>query len=73
MMQGDKNLYDASSIALKNSLADMSQYEPQLVANLVWHIPNVFNKIPGVNSCGVFIHQTPINERNKTANKKEYT
>jgi len=46
---------------LQGALSNTNQHEPQLVANLVWHIPNAINvesSLP-IKAAGVFIHQTP--------------
>lgn len=57
-----KIISKAIMLALKKSLVNVSKdEEPQLVANLVWHIPAEIKAIAGlqIKSAGVFIHQTP--------------
>ena len=63
-----RDILDAIESAIIKALSDCSQHEPQLVANLVYHIPRAINeaakewkKAAGVDirSGGIFVHQTP--------------
>jgi hypothetical protein len=50
--------------SLSAALKDLSQHEPQLVANMVWHVPRQLNgyilkKGLNIESGGVFVHQKP--------------
>lgn len=54
----------AIASSVRHSFADPSHTEPQMVANLVYHMPHAINNIPFSGkhklSCnGIFIHQTP--------------
>jgi hypothetical protein len=58
-------LCHAINIALEKSFADISQDEPQLIANLVWHLPNGVNNIAinnneTVKTGGIFVHSSPL-------------
>ena len=69
------NLYNGIASALHDALVKTEQSEPQLVANLVWHLPKSINNIKfprgySIKSGGVFIHGQPqvkwqICEKNK--------
>jgi hypothetical protein len=55
----------AISKAIGDAFSDLKQHEPQLIANLVWHLPNKINqvKLSGANkllASGVFVHAQPF-------------
>ena len=59
-----RDLYYAIGKSLSKALKDYSQHEPQLVANIVWHITNQLNRITFNNGLeiqtgGIFVHQQP--------------
>jgi hypothetical protein len=58
-------LQQAIITALSRSFADISQHEPQLVANLVWELPNSVNNLflsgpTQIRAGGVFVHSRPL-------------
>lgn len=59
-----QSICNAISSSVRRSFADPTQNEPQMVANLVYHIPYAINRIrltskQQLSSNGIFIHQTP--------------
>lgn len=58
-------LMDKIHSAFHDAFRNPTQYEPQLVANLVWHLPRLLNGVTlsGGNSLktgGVFVHAQPL-------------
>ncbi len=60
-----RNLYYAIEKSLSEALKNPSQSEPQLIANMVWHIPRQINGFTlcknglNIQAGGVFVHQQP--------------
>ena len=64
-IQEIQKLFSEIDSAISHALALPSQSEPQLVANLVWHIPQylngmMFSKGYSIDIGGVFVHQQPF-------------
>ncbi|QVL36758.1 hypothetical protein [Aminirod propionatiphilus] len=59
-------MMDAIHLAFEDAFENTAQHEPQLVANLVWHLPKQLNSITlsskgnSLKTGGVFVHAQPF-------------
>ncbi|OHD57472.1 MAG: hypothetical protein A2Y33_05750 [Spirochaetes bacterium GWF1_51_8] len=57
---------------LKKSIPEPNLSEPQLVANIVYNIPNEINRVSGAIKCGgIFVHQQPFVEYSNMPDPKQ--
>ncbi|WP_256128380.1 hypothetical protein [Desulfolutivibrio sulfoxidireducens] len=60
-----RTLHNTIAEAIGSAYSDPEKSEPQLIANLVWHLPQCLNKVSlsrgySIKSSGVFVHARPL-------------